>query len=363
MKLGKRGKRALIIGSALLLVLCIACMLLLKPQGILYRPQLENQAVAHSAGTVVDLGAIQQVKEILWNGRDSFVSICGKDDGYLWIFEGSVTKQTGEQRSILNLKEKESYCSAVFLDDGTMAVVTTKRLIYLNEKLAERRSVMLREMDRFSEAVLSRDGGTLAYINSDGLRLRSLKANKDVLAVPVHLQGEGTVPLLPRWLDEANLGYRYTQEGGRMTCGLVKTDGSGQQLFGDCGLFASFGSQYMGMESPDGPDAFYLITMATGRSTCYELEDNILCAMAQNSDMLCAVTLSQSDGVTYFNRLDFATGALSTIYAISTGEGSINGKTAALSAEGKLAVAMYPVQESNAKILVVDLLHNSLGNG
>lgn len=339
----------------LLFFCCMVVMVSLRPQYIKCTPVPPSATQEFTGHEVIDLGAVMRVEDLAWKNSDGLLVVASSGTPHLWIYYCGVSERSAEQRTMISLRSDEFYCSVTVLSDETAAIVTNRRLIYLDESLRERRSVYLHGLSGIQEAALNPSGSILAYTDPEGLSFYTLSDHSVQALVSSSTEGSKGVPVMLSWIDDQTVAYRTPCQDGVLDIGISPIHEGQSTYWDNCGASAAVGTEYAGIESNDNPSVVHIKELQTNRDVSYEIPNHALCALLEGNNALFPITLDTKDGTLFFNRIDFSGGAFTTLFTMDAGNGSLNTRTLRLSPSSRLAVELYPQQEGNAQILVVDM--------
>lgn len=306
--------------------------------------------------SVLGLNAIAPVSGLVWLDDDTLAVLSCDDGGYLWIYRCDVAENTAKAASILRLEDGECMQSAARLKDG-LAVVTQKRILFWDEQLQEKRALMLPSYIQGSGScgALSPDGAEFLYLSQNAVYRCGLDFQNPALVLTGDQLGENGELFEAEWIGEGErIAFRYSELGGAGVCGAVCPDGSGRVTHDGAGILSFFGRRFAGVEADNDPSSLRVFSWDGRQEDCYTFEDNILCALAEQEDILFGVTLNPRQTTLYFQKIDLCARRADTLLALDATRYSV-GNRAVLSAGGKAAIQLFHPDEGNTQLLILDL--------
>lgn len=344
--------------AVLLCALFTVAALPVEPREVLLKKPTGASFAGVKNASVLDMGVVAPLNDIVWLDKEHYAAVSQDEEDYIWIYYCSVKEKTAEERAILTLEPGERYLSATALDDGTMAVVTTGRVFYLDRHLMEKRSVILPKKmfdEGMKEGVLSETGKSAAYVTEKGLYLYNIGTGETKLLLASNKYGSGSAPFMVSFQTPSTLSFRYSSADSSMRLCKASIDTGEVTYYENTGLYAGAYDGTVCYVREDNASRLVVTDERQGKELRFLFEDRVVSGLALMKQSALVQTFEPQTGVTYFEVLDFKKEEAAVVCSIDPQDGT-TGRVLRVSSSGMLAVEFYTGEQSNTQILQLSLL-------
>ena len=300
-----------------------------------------------------DLGVVTTIKNVIWQNENTAIVI-SEDNGYIWVFECDLQKKTTLEKSIITLKEGEKYSDSKVIADGRICISTTKNIIFLNDKLAQDRSVRIRcNSGDVKESCVNFDGSQFLFIDDNGLSIAVVGSLRSKILVANGIKGENSVPYKAGFIDNDTLYYHYVAADRTVECDVMNLKKTQSVKCSNVQRISSVTANYISALDSTLSTGLRTVKIFNGKETLYKTNNYVVFAIAGDKDMLYTAGLTANTNKLVIEKIDLVNTTSTTVLALNNEVSGLS-NVMFVSDFGKCAVQIDKYDNGNANLLIFD---------